>query len=61
LTERNGSGEEQQSSSFHMWPSVYRNVTVGQDGILRRVANPSRLLRRLAIGAQVTNLPHKVN
>jgi hypothetical protein len=44
-----------------MWPSVYRNVTVGQDGILRRVANPSRLLRRLAIGAQVTNLPHKVN
>ncbi len=30
---------------------------VGQDVILQRVANP-RSLRRLAIGAQVTNLPH---
>jgi hypothetical protein len=33
---------------------------VGQDGILRRVGNPPEL-RRLAIGAQITNLPHKVN
>jgi hypothetical protein len=30
---------------------------VGQDAILQRVVNP-RSLRRLAIGAQVTNLPH---
>jgi hypothetical protein len=30
---------------------------VGQDVILQRVANP-RSLRRLAIGAQVANLPH---
>jgi hypothetical protein len=29
---------------------------VGQDAILQRVVNP-RSLRRLAIGAQVTNLP----
>jgi hypothetical protein len=30
---------------------------VGQDAILRRVANPPEL-RRLTIGAQVSNLPH---
>jgi hypothetical protein len=30
---------------------------VGQDGILQRVVNP--LMRRLAIGAQLTKLPHK--
>jgi hypothetical protein len=30
---------------------------VGQDVILQRVVNP-RSLRRLEIGAQVTNLPH---
>jgi hypothetical protein len=29
---------------------------VGQDAILRRVVNPPE--RRLAIGAQVSNLPH---
>jgi hypothetical protein len=33
---------------------------VGQDVILQRVASPRRL-RRLAIGAQVNNLPHTLN
>jgi hypothetical protein len=33
------------------------SLIVGQDVILRRVANPPGL-RRLAIGAQVSNLPH---
>ncbi len=36
------------------------SLVVGQDGILQWVVNPRRL-RRLAVGAQVTNLPHTSN